>query len=235
MYKFIPSLLCLLLAGATAAAAAPDPLTRPDAMAQRTAACVACHGKQGRATSDGFFPRIAGKPQGYLYQQLLHFRQGRRTNAQMNGMLAHLSDAYLSEMAAYFAAQHPAYPAPQAARVSPQTLERGRVLVRMGDPAKSIPACVACHGQTLAGVLPAIPGLLGLPRDYLNLQLGAWKSGTRRAAAPDCMREIAARLTPDDVAAVSAWLSSQSVPSPYAAAPAPTTKLPIACDAGGER
>jgi len=209
-------------------------LTKPDAMAQRTAACVACHGKQGRATSDGFFPRIAGKPQGYLYQQLLHFRQGRRTNAHMNTMLAHLSDAYLNEMAGYFAAQHPAYPAPPAAGAPRQTVERGRVLVQLGDPAKGVPACIACHGRNLAGVLPAIPGLLGLPRDYLNLQLGAWKNGTRRATAPDCMAAIAAKLTPDDVSAVSAWLSSQSVPSDYAAAPAPAAKLPIACGSGGE-
>lgn len=232
MNKLPTILLCLLLGGA-ATAAAPAPPVRPDAMAQRTAACVACHGKQGRATSEGLFPRIAGKPQGYLYNQLLHFRQGRRTNAQMNSMLAHLSDAYLNEMAGYFAAQHLPYPAPQAVRVPPQTLERGRVLVQLGDPAKGLPACVACHGQKLAGVLPAIPGLLGLPRDYLNLQLGAWKGGARRAAAPDCMADIAAKLTPEDVAAVSAWLSAQRVPSDYAPAPALAAKLPIACGSGG--
>ena len=34
-----------------------------------------------------------------------------------------------------------------------------------------------------------VPGLLGLPRDYLNGQLGAWRSGQRRAVEPDCMAQ----------------------------------------------
>ena len=39
-----------------------------------------------------------------------------------------------------------------------------------------------------------VPGLLGLPVDYLNAQLGAWRTGARRAEAPDCMAQIAQRL-----------------------------------------
>ena len=48
--------------------------------------------------------------------------------------------------------------------------------------------------RQLTGVQPFIPGLLGLPRDYLNGQLGAWRSGQRRAVAPDCMAHIARQL-----------------------------------------
>lgn len=228
---FTTSLLCLLLAPGAASGAPAAAL--PDAMEKRTAACVACHGKEGRATSQGFFPRIAGKPQGYLMNQMLHFRQGRRVHAQMNGLLAHLSDDYLARMAAHFAAQQLPYPPPQTVRVAPQVMERGRTLVLQGDRAKAIPACVACHDQSLAGALPAIPGLLGLPRDYLNLQFGAWKTGTRRAAAPDCMAKIAGKLTPDDVAAVSAWLASQPVPQGYAPAALPAP-LPMDCGSGGQ-
>ncbi|MBC7445185.1 MAG: c-type cytochrome, partial [Polaromonas sp.] len=33
-----------------------------DSMAQRTLACTACHGPQGRAAADGYYPRLAGKP-----------------------------------------------------------------------------------------------------------------------------------------------------------------------------
>ena len=51
--------------------ASAQQLVVPDAIAQRALACGACHGKAGRATSEGFFPRIAGKPSGYLYNQLL--------------------------------------------------------------------------------------------------------------------------------------------------------------------
>jgi cytochrome c553 len=62
------------------------------------------------------------------------------------------------------------------------------------------------------GVQPATPGLLGLPRDYLLAELGAWRTLERHAMAPDCMAEIAKRLSPEDVGAVTTWLSQQTVP-----------------------
>ena len=201
----------------------------PDTLAQRAAACTACHGKEGRAASDGFYPRIAGKPAGYLFNQLVNFREGRRQYPLMIYMVNHLSDAYLREMAEYFSGLHPPYPAPQPSTASPAVLERGRVLVFSGDASKKVPACVACHGKALTGAAPSIPGLLGLPRDYLNAQFGAWKNGSRHAAAPDCMAQIISRLTIEDIGAASAWLAAQPVPSQAAPAPSVTEKLPILC------
>jgi cytochrome c553 len=81
------------------------------------------------------------------------------------------------------------------------------------------------------GVQPAIPALLGLPRDYVNAQIGAWRTGTRRALAPDCMAQVARRLAPDDVAAVSHWLAAQPVPVP--SKPAATLPAPLPADCGG--
>jgi cytochrome c553 len=49
----------------------------------------------------------------------------------------------------------------------------------------------------MTGRAPFVPGLLGLPRDYLNAQLGAWRTGQRRALAPDCMAEVARKLAPE--------------------------------------
>ncbi len=60
------------------AQAITQPIKPADAMAQRVAACTACHGPEGRATSDGFFPRIAGKPAEYLYNQLINYKNGHR-------------------------------------------------------------------------------------------------------------------------------------------------------------
>ena len=71
--------------------------------------------------------------------------------------------------------------------------------------------CTACHGPSMAGRAPAIPGLLGLPRDYLIAQFGQWVNGKRKAAAPDCMGEIAGKLTADDISAVATWLAAQPV------------------------
>lgn len=210
----------LFLLAATASQAAPPPFE--DTIAQRTQACTACHGKEGRAASDGYYPRIAGKPAGYLYNQLLNFREGRRHYGLMAQMVDPLSDAYLMEIAQYFSQLDLPYPAPQPANVTAEVLRRGQVLVQQGDAARNVPACVQCHGTALTGVAPNTPGLLGLPRDYLNAQLGAWRTGQRRAHAPDCMGTVARQLSPDEVNAAASWLAAQPLP----ANTHPATKLP---------
>lgn len=211
--------LTLLLASGGGLHAAPQV---EDSLAQRAQACTPCHGKEGRAAPDGYHPRLAGKPQGYLYKQLLNFRDGRRDYGLMSELIAPLSDAYLSELAGYFAGLELPYPPPQPPTLEPAMLTRGEVLVRQGDAVRGIPACAACHGARLTGANPFMPGLLGLPRDYLNGQLGAWRSGQRRAAAPDCMAEIARRLRPEEINALSQWLAAQPLP----ASPKPEARMP---------
>ena len=206
-----------------------SPVVVPDTLAQRLLPCTTCHGAQGRAAREGYLPRIAGKPEGYLYQQLLNFRDGRRRHATMSTYLAHQSDAYLHEMARHFASLDLPYAAPPVATATPALLARGEQLVRQGDPARRLPACTACHGEALGGTLPQVPGLLGLPRDYLIAQLGAWQTGSRRAVAPDCMADIAKRLQPEEASAVASWLASQPVPAGLKAQPAPGTAPPLPC------
>ena len=220
-------------ASATGAHAAAPPFQVPDTIAQRVQACTLCHGKEGRATNDGYFPRIAGKPAGYLHNQLINFREGRRSNATMTYLVEHLSDAYLLEIAAYFSALDLPYPPPPVTPASKQELARGDALVHRGDAGRGIPACVACHGALLTGAVPAIPGLLGLPRDYLVAQFGGWRTGQRKAAAPDCMARITAMLTPDDVSAVATWLATQTVPPHAKPALAVALPLPIPCGSAG--
>ena len=204
----------------------------PDTLEQRVAACIACHApKDSAGTSVGgvYFPRIAGKPAGYLYNQLVNFRDGRRQYPLMTWMVTHLPDPYLHEIADYFSAQHPPVPAPAAPTAQAAVLARGEQLVRRGDPALKVAACIACHGQQLAGVAPGIPGLLNLPRDYVNAQFGAWRNKVRRAHAPDCMATIAERLAPGDVAAISAWLAAQPTPPDARPAARLTSPLPMPC------
>lgn len=180
--------------------------------ARRAAACVACHSGQGAASDAGYVPRIAGKPEGYLYRQLQNFRDGRRPQPAMARHLKNLDDAYLRGLAAYFAAQHPPYAPPTVAPTA-EAVQRGRALVLHGDAARAVPACSSCHGERLMGQGTDVPGLLGLPAAYLSAQLGAWRTGVRRGPAPDCMATIARALPLEDIAAVSHWLASQPVPS----------------------
>ncbi|MDO9360218.1 MAG: c-type cytochrome [Polaromonas sp.] len=215
-------LLFTALAGLSAAPALAAPFE--DSIAQRTMACTACHGPQGRAAPDGYYPRLAGKPVGYLYNQLLNFRDGRRHYGLMTQLLDPLTDEYLLEIAQYFSALDVPYPAPLAGG-SAGLVRRGQQLVMQGNPSQQLPACVQCHGQAMTGVVPNIPGLLGLPRDYLNAQLGAWRDGQRRAHAPDCMADVVRRLSPDDINAIGTWLAAQPLPAnthPAATLPVPT-------------
>jgi cytochrome c553 len=129
----------------------------------------------------------------------------------MTYLLDHMSDQYLMEIAKHFASLDLPYPPAQTTKAPSALLARGEQLVRHGDASRSLPACASCHGAAMTGVAPAMPGLLGLPHDYLLAQLGAWSAGLRRAAAPDCMGEITRRLSPQDVVAVATWLSSQPV------------------------
>lgn len=226
-------------AGATGVAGAaespPSPwasqATVPTLQASHVAACTACHGPQGRATPSGYFPRIAGKPEEYLYQQLLNFRDGRRSYPLMGHLLQHQSDAMLHGMARYFAALDLPYPPPEPPASTAARLARGAQLVREGDAARGIPACTQCHGAQLTGSLPAVPGLLGLSRDYLNSQLGAWRTGRRAARAPDCMAQVAKGLALEDVADLSAWLATQAVPVPSHAAAPSSARWPLPCGA----
>lgn len=214
----------ILALGCVAAAAAgapasdekahPAPAAAPlDTVDQRAQPCMACHGRQGRATSEGYYPRIAGKPAGYLFNQLVNFRTGRRRFPMMVYLASLQEEPYLREMAEYFASQRAPYPPPAPPSVPSQVLERGRVLVTQGDPSLGVPSCRSCHGTHLLGVEPDVPGLLGLSRDYLIAQLTAWRIGARSARPPDCMAEIVHRLRPADVSAATAWLASQTVPA----------------------
>lgn len=196
-------------------------------LAARLQPCAACHGEQGRAQQEAYYPSIAGKPAGYLRAQLLNFRDGRRQHAVMTPLLAYLSDDYLGEIAAYYAAQQAA-PLPPAPKATAQTLELGRALVEQGDPARRLPACTACHGVGLHGRGAEIPGLAGLGADYLAAQLGSWREGVRRAREPDCMARVARALSGAEVGAVATWIASlpavEDVPPP-----APLPPLPMDC------
>jgi cytochrome c553 len=225
--RFLIALAILML---TPAGSHAQPTDRaPDTMEARLLACAACHGRQGEGTKNDYFPRLAGKPAGYLMNQLVAFRDGRRRYPPMNYLLEYLPDPYLQKMAGYFAALR-LPPVPQAfTEASTPVLARGRSLVTEGDAAHGVPACSGCHGPKLTGMEPAIPGLVGLHASYISAQLGAFRYGTRTAAEPDCMQLVAASLTEADVTAVAAWLASLPIPADSSPVPRGTLPMPLAC------
>lgn len=225
--RFAATLLAGIALGTPAGA--QEKASPADTMQQRMAACAICHGEQGEGRGAAeYYPRISGKPREYLFAQLQHFRDGRRKYPQMVYLMRFMTDAYLREIADHYANLHPPHLAPSNPSADPRERQRGEVLARTGDPAKNVPACTSCHGKALTGMAPGVPGLVGLPVDYIAAQLGAWKTGLRVATPPDCMHTIAQRLSGPDIAAVSKWLASQAAPA-GARQLQTASKLPLRC------
>jgi len=222
------SLTCLLWLGHSPAQASD--------MAERIKPCEACHGDQGRAGPDGYYPRLAGKPAGYLFNQMQNFSQGRRHYTMMRRMMDPLSAEYQRDMANYFANLQVPYLPPSTPRnnLNSTQMARGKQLALQGDAALQIPACSSCHGENLMGNTAHVPSLLGLPSAYLGAQLSAWSLGDRTTIAPDCMGDIAKRLTATDAAAVTGWLAAQNVPTKSGATPATRIATQTRCGSAPE-
>src|SRR4029453_14507295 len=200
-----------------------------DSIEARVQGCVTCHGQSGQGTASGAFPRIAAKPAGYLYNQLVAFRDGTRHYPPMNYLVAYLPDAYLREMAEYYAKQRPPFEAKDAAPADAAMLARGKTIATTGDASKALPACVACHGARLTGMEPGIPGLVGLRTSYIAAQLTRWRVGSRHAAEPDCMKRIASRLSEPDIDAVATWLARKEAPNDSSPESSNLVRMPLAC------
>jgi cytochrome c553 len=200
-----------------------------DTIEARVQGCVTCHGQSGQGTQNGYFPRIAGKPAGYLYNQLVAFRDGTRQYEPMNYLVAFLPDPYLREMAEHFAQQRPPFAPNEPAGADQGMLDRGQAIATKGDPGNAIPPCSACHGAQFTGMEPGIPGLVGLRGAYIVGQLTRWRVGSRRATEPDCMKRIATRLSESDIASVAAYLSRQQPPRDASPERPNIARMPLAC------
>ena len=221
--------ICVLATAAHAQDHAVPAFKQLDSMEARVQGCVTCHGQSGQGTNNDYFPRIAGKPAGYLYNQLVAFRDGTRRYPPMNYLVAYLPDAYLREIAEHFASLSPPYAPHEPSATDAAVLARGRALVSAGDAKHGVPACVSCHGVGLAGMRPGIPGLVGLRSSYIAAQLTRWRVGERHAADPDCMKRVAIKLADTDITAVSTWLAQQQAPKDAAPESSNLVRMPFAC------
>jgi len=165
--------------------------------------CSSCHGLEGRS-QNATFPDLAGQQHDYLVTQLHAFRDKTRADPHahtyMWGMAAKLSDTTIEGVAKFFAAQTPAAGTAQ----NPALVLAGAEIAKSGIAAEDVPACVACHGDTLAGAA-AIPRLAGQHREYIANQLQAFQVNSR---ANEMMHANAKNLTPQQIRAISAYLAS---------------------------
>lgn len=166
----------------------------------KSAVCAACHGADGNAPSD-LFPKIAGQGEAYLVKQMKDFKSGDRKNAVMAPMVAALTEQDMADLAAYFSAKKIT---PSA--TAEELVEAGQQLYRGGNKESGVPACMACHGPTGTGV-PAAgwPALSGQYSAYIETQLKMFADGSRSNDANEMMRDIASRMTADEIKAISSY------------------------------
>ena len=67
--------------------------------------CAACHGPDGNKPLMPDYPILAGQHADYLAATLKKYKNGKRGNPIMKGMVAALSDEDIRNVSAYFAAQ----------------------------------------------------------------------------------------------------------------------------------
>jgi len=165
--------------------------------------CSSCHGMEGRSIQPTF-PNLAGQQAEYLENQLLAFRDHSRADPHahtyMWGMAAHLDDQTIHGVAAYYASQRPAAGEP----ASPEAARAGAVIFTQGVERREVPACAGCHGDHAEGQGP-YPRLAGQHASYLTDQLHHFRTNAR---ANETMHQNALNLTEEEIAALSAYLSS---------------------------
>lgn len=173
--------------------------------------CTACHGAEGNS-ANALWPNIAGQNAPYLQAQLHAFRASMvpaegvapRNDPLMSSQAMSLSDEDITDLAVYFES----LPAAAQAVADASLIDRGEALYRGGDPESGTAACIACHGPTGRGNPAAkYPALQGQHAAYTAKQLNAYAAGTRQTdGKTNIMRDIAARLSQEDIEALSSYV-----------------------------
>lgn len=192
----------------------------------KAATCAACHGPTGVSAID-MYPNLAGQHADYIVKQLKAFKDGSRQDPVMAPMAMPLSDQDMADLGAFFAAQSlsgdsqaadsaeaPAAEVAVATEAPVATAAvvdaaAGKALYMNGDEARSIGACVGCHGDKGDSKVLIYPNLSKQHPEYVAKQLKAFKDGSR--ANNYAMEQFAAGLTEQEIANIAAYLKSPDV------------------------
>ena len=161
--------------------------------------CAACHGADGNSAI-ALNPKLAGQHPQYLLKQLTNFKEGKRANAVMSGMVANLSAQEMQDLANYYAEKKPTLGKAKSNGAG----SLGEKIYRGGIAATQVPACAACHGANGAGIPKQFPRVAGQHADYTLAQMRAFRLG-ERANAP-MMMTIAVKMTDAEMQAVADYM-----------------------------
>ncbi len=190
------------VSGGARAAATPAKPTDPGA---RAAVCGGCHGADGNSVVPNF-PKLAGQQKQYLTKQLVDFKSGARTDAMMAGMVAGLSEADIVALTDWYTSRPLTLP-----MLEPAPNPAGELLYQKGNAARGIAPCAACHGTDALGYpgfMPGgVPALAGQHSAYTSKQLRAFRAGGRANDKGGMMRQVAGKLSEQDIDDVAAYIA----------------------------
>jgi cytochrome c553 len=185
------TILKFLAAASVLLCATAAPL-HAETMAERAAACLACHGEKGFSeTAD--IPSLGGQPAPYLLIQLYLFREGQRASTfkkddHMIQIMTEMTKGFTDDDLRNFSdfiAKLPAPPPPADAGESARIQAGGSLITAY--------RCNSCHGLDLAG-RENIPHIANQREDFLAKTLREYKSNTRHGY-DGVMAEVTQPLT----------------------------------------
>ena len=131
------------------------------------------------------------------------FKEGRRTDSTMVGMVAALNEEDMKDLAAYFASQQP-----KSVSFDAELIAAGESIYRGGITETQMAACMGCHSPSGTGNGPAgWPSLRSQHPQYIVTQLQNFKSGSRANDAGGMMRNLVVRMSEEEMKAVAAYVA----------------------------
>lgn len=172
---------------------------------EKSQVCTACHGVEGNSVVPAW-PKIAGQLEKYLVKELKEYRKGEkgaRFDPTMYSQTLSLTDSDIADLAAYFSKQ-----TETLGSVKPELLALGEKIYKGGNLATGVPPCAACHSPDGMGNGPAtFPRLSGQFPEYTVEQLKKFRANTRSDDPNGIMRDIAKKMTDEEIQAVSSYVS----------------------------
>jgi cytochrome c553 len=161
--------------------------------------CAICHGSNRQGQVDT--PNLEGQPAAAIYKQLRDFKAAARANTIMSPFAVKLSEQDMLDVAAYYSYL------PRQPGTHPDSAVNTPHVVGRGAPMRNIPTCSSCHDQN--SVKLGAPWLDGQSAVYINAQLQAFASSTRRNDISQQMRNIARQMTSDEMNEAARYYAAQ--------------------------
>ncbi len=138
---------------------------------KKAAMCIGCHGiPDYKASFPEIYrvPMIAGQNAKYIASALAQYKKGDRKHPTMRGITASLSEQDMADLAAFYAAEAKAEPAPAA--LTGTVPADVAALLSKGN-------CASCHGANFSAPIdPSYPKLAGQHPDYLYAALREYQT-----------------------------------------------------------